>query len=189
MDLRFCYEWPQHKILVIFLYTEEICNRYFVSLKVNKIEAFIPQTIWPYLLPYLFSILFCLFETYRDEVCSCFKCYTFLFVTFLKHTMYKHVLIWGGSAYLFSLDGFYCLYLCLDDLIWVLLQPSAKCYLKLSAVRNMFKYTQRMMCSFLELSSNSLICTNKMKLLPCSYSSQIIHSLNYSIHFCLSIYQ
>lgn len=37
---------------VIFLYTEELCNRYFVSLKASKIEEFIPQTIWPYLLPF-----------------------------------------------------------------------------------------------------------------------------------------
>lgn len=106
MYLRFCYEWPQNKRLMIFLYTEEICSKYFVSLKANKIEAFVPQTICPYLLPYHFSILFYLFETYRDEVCSCFKYYTFLLVTFLKHTMLKHFLIWGGSAYLFSFRWF-----------------------------------------------------------------------------------
>lgn len=33
-----------------YFYTEEICNRYFISLKVRKIEDYTSQPVWPYLL-------------------------------------------------------------------------------------------------------------------------------------------
>lgn len=64
------------KRLAIFLYKEEICNKYFVSLKASKMEEFIPQIIWPYLLPYHFITLFYLFKAYRDDICKSFKYYT-----------------------------------------------------------------------------------------------------------------
>lgn len=98
----------KRKRLVIFLYTEIICNRYFfVSLKASKTEEFIPQTIWPYLLPFHCIILFYLLKVYRNEVCSFFKYYTFLIVRFLKYYHVKKcVLILKKSTYLFSFELF-----------------------------------------------------------------------------------
>lgn len=48
----------EEKTCRIFIHRKKSVTGILFLLKTSKMEAFIPQTIWPYLLPYHVSILF-----------------------------------------------------------------------------------------------------------------------------------
>lgn len=89
-----------------YFYTQKKSVTGIFFFKASKTEEFIPQTIWPYLLPFHCIILFYLLKAYRNEVCSFFKYYTFLIVSFLKYYCVKKILMLKKSTYLFSFELF-----------------------------------------------------------------------------------